>query len=132
MVDLAPCLLERLARKVHRRGRHLQRHSDAERHALRKSLKKLRYGIDYLRSLYPDEAVDAWLKRCKKLQKLLGEMNDAVTAPGLADRLVEASRPDLAPAVGALTKQLDRRRDAALDGLARRWKRFRDQTPFWT
>lgn len=131
MVDLAPRLLDRMARKVHRRGRRLPHASDADRHALRKSLKKLRYGVDYLRSLYPDEAVDAYLQRCKKLQKLLGEMNDAVTAPGLADRLGNGSRPDLVPAVGALTQQLGRRHDAALDRLARRWKRFRGQAPFW-
>jgi CHAD domain-containing protein len=131
MADLAPRLLDRMARKVHRRGRHLRHGSDADRHALRKSLKKLRYGIDYLRSLYPDATVNSYLQRCKKLQKLLGEMNDAVTAPGLADSLVDASRPDLAPAVGALMKQLGRRRDVALVRLARRWKRFRNQAPFW-
>jgi hypothetical protein len=181
MVDLAPRLLDRMARKVRRRGRRLGHHSDAERHALRKSLKKLRYGVDYLRSLYPDEAVDGYLQRCKKLQKLLVETNDAVTAPGLADRLCGGSRPcedqdhavdgegsgarsvaspswpgvsrpstphrrsadgrDCRPAMTLRERALLRRtpypdsygswRDAALGRLSRRWKRFRDQAPFW-
>ncbi|MFL5253538.1 MAG: CHAD domain-containing protein [Rhodopila sp.] len=131
ITDVAPHLLDRLARKVRRRGRHAMHGSDAERHALRKSLKKLRYGIDYLQTIYPGEAVNAYLRRCKKLQKLLGDINDAVTAPGLADRLDSGTRPDLAPAVGALTRQLNGQRDEALAGLGRRWKAFRDQEPFW-
>src|SRR4051794_23675840 len=131
VADLAPRLLDRLARKVHRRGRHLGHRSDAERHALRKSLKKLRYEIDYLASIYPGKAVDAYLKRCKKLQKVLGDMNDAATAPGLADRLDDGTRPGLAPAVGALKAQLGHQRDEALAGLAKRWKAFRIQEPFW-
>jgi inorganic triphosphatase YgiF len=131
IADLAPRLLDRLTRKVYRRGRHLRHRSDAERHALRKSLKKLRYGIDYLGSIYPDKAVDAYLQRCKKLQKILGDMNDAVMAPGLADRLDDGTRPGLAPAVGALTKQLSDQRSEALAGLAKRWKTFRIQEPFW-
>jgi triphosphatase len=129
---VAPQLLDRLARKVLRRGHRLEHRSDAERHALRKSLKKLRYGIDYLGSIYPDKAVDAYLQPCKKLQKILGDMNDAVTAPGLADHLGRGARPDLAPAVGALTRQLNGRRDGAMARLARRWKAFRDRKPFWT
>jgi CHAD domain-containing protein len=96
--DLAPRLLGRLAHKVERRGRHIEEGSDAERHALRKSLKKLRYGIDYLQALYPSKQVESFLRRCKKLQQVLGDINDTVTATGLADRLADAARPDLAPA----------------------------------
>ena len=124
-------MLGRLAHKVERRGRHIEEGSDAERHALRKSLKKLRYGIDYLQALYPSKQVESFLRRCKKLQQVLGDINDTVTATGLADRLADAARPDLAPAVGALAKQLDGRRQDALGGLAKRWKAFQAEPWFW-
>lgn len=129
--DLCPRLLDRLAHKVERRGRHIERRSDTERHALRKSLKKLRYGIDYVRAVYPPEPVKSYLRNCKKLQQTLGDINDAVTATALVDRLGHEMRPDLAPGVGALATQLDRRRDDALHGLAKRWKAFQAEPRFW-
>jgi triphosphatase len=129
--ELAPRLLGRLAHKVERRGRDIEDCSDAERHALRKSLKKLRYGVDYLQALYPPKSVESFLRRCKKLQQVLGDINDSVTAIALAGRLADAARPDLAPAVGALAKQLDGRRQDALRGLAKRWKAFQAEPRFW-
>nr|WP_281175553.1 CHAD domain-containing protein [Roseomonas aerilata] len=48
LLDLAPGLVERLARKARRRGRHIRRRSEAELHDLRKALKKLRYGIEFV------------------------------------------------------------------------------------
>jgi hypothetical protein len=59
-------------------------------------------------------------------------MNDAVTAIALADRLGDGKRPDLAPAVGALARQLSRQREGALDELAKRWKAFRIQRRCWS
>lgn len=128
--DLCPDLLDRLARKVERRGRHIE-HSDTERHALRKSLKKLRYAIGFVRPLYRSNAIKSYLHDCKKLQQTLGDLNDTVAATGLANRLVGETRIDLAPAVGVLAEQLERRRNDALGDLAKRWKSFRDRPHFW-
>lgn len=130
IVKLSPDLLDRLARKVERRGRHIES-SDAERHAVRKSLKKLRYCIDFLRPVFPPKPVKSFLRGCKKLQQSLGDINDTVTATALADQLVDRSRPDLAPAAGALATELAQRRDEALRGLAKRWKEFRAEPHFW-
>jgi triphosphatase len=129
--DLAPRLLGRLAHKVERRGRHIEDCSDAERHALRKSLKKLRYGVDYLQALYSPKPVRSFLHHCKKLQQVLGDINDTVTAIALAGSLADAARPDLAPAVGEVAKQLDGRRRDALRSLAKRWKAFQAESWFW-
>ena len=129
---LCPALLDRLAGRVERRGRHIGRRSDTERHALRKSLKKLRYGIDDLRAVLPPKAVKSYLRKCKKSQKAMGEINDAVTAIGLADHLDEGRRPDLAPAVGVLAKRLQRRRSEGLHALGKRWKAFAGEPRFWT
>ncbi|HEY1412651.1 MAG TPA: CHAD domain-containing protein [Rhodopila sp.] len=129
--DVCAGLLDRLARKVERRGRHIAHRSDAERHALRKSLKKLRYGIEYLQAVFSSKPVHAYLHGCKDLQQSLGDMNDAVTATALADLLVDGTRPDLAPAAGALAEQLGRRREHALHHLERQWHEFRAEPRFW-
>jgi triphosphatase len=128
---VCPGLLHRLARKVDRRGRGIGRRSDAERHALRKSLKKLRYGIDFMEAVFPPKPVKSYLKHCKKLQQVLGDLNDAVTAPALADLLGDGTRPDLVPAIGALSAQLDRKRRDALHDLSKRWKAFHSAPRFW-
>ena len=131
LVDLCPALLDRLASKVERRGRHIGRRSDSQLHALRKSLKKLRYGIDFVQPVFDPKPVEAYLHACKKLQQTLGDMNDCVTAIGLAERLADGTRPDLAPAVGALAEQLERRRRQALHALTKQSKAFRSQPRFW-
>jgi triphosphatase len=129
--DLCPALLDRLAAKVARRGLQIRRRSAAELHALRKSLKKLRYGIDFLRPVFDPAPLKSYLRDCKKLQQTLGDINDTVTATALAERLVKGTRLDLAPAVAALAEQLDRRRGGARSSLAKRWDAFSDQPRFW-
>ena len=62
LAKLAPELLDRLAGKVAKRGKRIGRRSDEELHALRKSLKKLRYGVDDLAGLYGRKRVKAYLK----------------------------------------------------------------------
>ena len=57
--DTCPALLDRLAEKVARRGRKIQHRSETELHALRKSLKKLRYAIDFLRPVFDADAAQA-------------------------------------------------------------------------
>ena len=67
--DLAPDLLNRFARKAKKRGRAIGSHEDEALHALRKSLKKLRYGAEFLGSLYKHEAVKAYVKSCESARK---------------------------------------------------------------
>jgi triphosphatase len=130
--ELCPKLLSRLEHKVERRGPHIERRSDIQRHELRKALKKLRYGIDFVAAAYPRKSVRSYLRACKKLQQVLGDINDAVAGTALANRLAEDSRPDLAPAVGALATLLERQRAEAVRRLPKRWQAFSAQPHFWT
>jgi triphosphatase len=131
VAKLAPELLDRVAAKVVQRGKRLGRRSDEELHALRKSLKKLRYSVDDLAGLYRRKAVKAYLRGCKELQKLLGSMNDAAVAGKLANELSAGDRAGLAPAVGALATWSERRRDKARNDLSAAWATFRKASPFW-
>ena len=129
--DLVPELLDRVARKLLRRGRHVARLHGPELHAVRKSLKKLRYGVDYAAALYDEEQVKPYLKRCKALQKLLGQVNDAAVAVALADRLGQDGHLHLVPAIGALAHWSEQRHAKALRDLPDAWSDFRKAPAFW-
>jgi triphosphatase len=131
LARLAPKMLDRLQRKVDRRGAGIEKLSAEELHALRKSLKKLRYGVEYLAPLYSRKAVKAYLKHCKALQKSLGAINDAATAVRRGEALTGNDRPDLAAAVGALARRLERSRRKATKSLPKRWRAFEDERRFW-
>lgn len=128
---VAPDLLDRLARKVDRRGRHLRTRPAEELHALRKSLKKLRYGMDFLAGLYGRKSVDAFRHDCKALQETLGRINDSAAAARLGSTLDAGDRPDLAPAVGALVQWAERSRAQSTGRLPQAWRRFRDAKRPW-
>ncbi len=126
---LAPRLLDRLARKVKRR---IADAADAEgRHALRKSLKKLRYGTEFVAGLYRPKAVKAYRHRCETLQELLGTINDAHVTPGLVGGLIDEQHTELAPAVGMLAAWIERRGDKAIGQLEDAIEEFRAAKPFW-
>jgi triphosphatase len=131
LTNLAPELLDRLARKVSQRGRHIQRRAPPDLHALRKSLKRLRYSADYLAGLYPRKAVKPYLKRCRELQDLLGRINDAAVAVTLAEQLSGDGRLEFAPALGALARSAATWRDKAMSGLPVAWDEFQTTPPFW-
>ncbi|WP_426955026.1 CHAD domain-containing protein [Muricoccus radiodurans] len=125
--DLAPGLEARLERKVVRRGRHIRRRDDEALHALRKSLKRLRYGVAFLAPLHRPKRVRHYLKGCKVLQEDLGAFNDAAVAAALAAELL-AGDPALAPSVTALQDWAAARQDRARGHLRRGWRRFRAES----
>ena len=45
-------------------------------HALRKRGKKMRYALEFFRSLYPDEEVKPLIKQLKGVQQVLGDYQD--------------------------------------------------------
>ncbi|MCE2576567.1 CYTH and CHAD domain-containing protein [Komagataeibacter sp. FNDCR2] len=127
---VAPVVLNRLARKVRRRGRHIHQLSSDERHALRKSLKKLRYGAQYFAGLHASRSVKTYMKRSKKLLRHLGEINDATVADTLVSTLGK-THPGLAVVAGTFADWNDKRRRKALHALPAAWKKFRNAEPFW-
>ena len=128
---LAPLLLERVADKAKRRGRHAARLSVSKRHGLRKSLKKLWFDVESLAGLYHPNAVRVYRSRCDAVEEILGVANDAVVTRRLARSLVSAIRPDLAKPMRALMRWSQRRGQKALKGLKPALKDFRAAPPFW-
>ncbi|WP_145142720.1 CYTH and CHAD domain-containing protein [Roseomonas gilardii] len=126
LAEVAPELLEGAARKVRRRGRKIQQRSMEELHGLRKALKRLRYGLEFLSGLCPEKALRRYLQGCKELQEDLGKLNDAVTATAMAEKLVTRRGTELAPAMAGLAQWAEARRAAAVARLPADWKAFRD------
>jgi inorganic triphosphatase YgiF len=127
---LAPDLLDRLEKKAAKR---LDR-SDADEpvtlHALRKSVKKLRYGVEHLDALFGPEAA-RYAKRCNVLQKKLGALNDLETAECRVAELAENGRLDLVPAMGALMHWVEARRPKLLKRALKACAAYSRANPFW-
>lgn len=121
----AEAMLDRLARRVRRRGRHLSRLDDEGRHELRKALKALRYGIEMLQALHGERGMHRYRRRLAALQEDLGRLNDAIAAADLAGRLEAGAGREAVAGWSA------GRRQAALEELPAAWRRFRAMRPFW-
>ena len=128
---LAPDLLDRMARRAHKRGVHITHRSGEELHALRKALKKLRYDADYLSGLYRRKPTKRYRDRCHELQTLLGEINDACMTPRLAEAVAANARAELDPAVARLAEWSDAQRTVAMRRLKAAWEDFRSARPPW-
>lgn len=135
--ELAASDLEFGLRRALKRGRGFKRLDATGRHRLRIALKKLRYGIEFFASLFPESEVERYLRATKGLQDRLGQLNDIVVAEHHLDGLLAAMAPDDVRRVDAargggeligwharLGTELER-------GARRLWRRLRGLDPFW-
>lgn len=129
VLQIAGGLLARRGRQVAKDGKRIGHLDQAERHELRKALKKLRYGAGFLQSLYPDELTGPYLHALSELQDVLGALNDLTVGRRL---LMELGRAGNVRGVPALTAILDRRLGKTLDKLPDAWHRFAKMKPFWS
>lgn len=125
VADVAARMLDRLAGAARRKRRRLRKQTDEERHALRKALKSLRYGVEMLQSLYRRDRLKPYRKRLSRLQEDLGQLNDAIAAVELVNRL------PLLPGRAVVVQWSESRRQGALEMLPAAWRRFRATRPFW-
>lgn len=85
---MAAQALERLHRKLRKRGKKLAKLPVAQRHLVRIELKKLRYTADFFGGLFkPEERVQRFTSAATHLQEELGKLNDLATAEELSIRL---------------------------------------------
>ncbi|MCP3982353.1 MAG: CHAD domain-containing protein, partial [bacterium] len=121
--DLASTLIRRAHVKVMRIGESvLQGAPAAEMHRLRIQCKKLRYLMEFFRSLYDAKAIAEPIKTLKRLQDNLGAYNDlevqSLWLDAFAKRRGESLGVDTLLAVGRLIEQLDRRQSHERDVFA--------------
>lgn len=130
--DFAATCLERLHRRVRKRGRKLLDLPPAKRHEVRIALKNLRYATDAFANLYGSHAgVRPYARAIAELQDALGDFNDMLMIIDLARQLDIDGNLDGARAIGIMIGWYGHSGltgDAALDAT---WKKFRKTRPFW-
>jgi inorganic triphosphatase YgiF len=130
LADLAPKLLDRAAQRPLRRGRHIRRRTNEELHDLRKSLKKLRYSVEFLSDLCGRKRMHAYLQACKDLQEQLGAINDAALAAAMTSRLAGvAASVTLAPTFSMMYDWSKAQGSKHLRRLPDAWDRFKALPP---
>ncbi|HEV7997215.1 MAG TPA: CHAD domain-containing protein [Stellaceae bacterium] len=130
---VASDLLDRRRRNVRQRSRHFARLTPKERHRLRIAVKKLRYTVELLRSLYPQRDARRYLKPLKPVQDELGHANDIRVAYGLVIELGNEAE-DAGPIAEAGGQLLELHERAFLRGepkLGKRLRRLNRAAPFW-
>ncbi len=112
IAELAARAIEETATRVFKQAKKVKRSVDNEPvHRLRIRCKKLRYVLEFSRSLTPGGEVADLVTALKRLQDVLGMFNDLVVhAPRLAETAQRPpADPELALAAGWLLAELDRR-----------------------
>lgn len=122
-------LNKRLKRLAKAAGRSLLDLSAEQRHQVRILGKQLRYGGDFLASLFPGPRTQAFLTALAELQDHLGQLNDiAVAVP----RLCAAHQAGRAAwAAGLIAGWHESRRPILLSEAETAWRRLRKLDPFW-
>lgn len=125
--------LDRLRRRVIKRGKHLPDMPDDERHELRIALKNLRYATEFFGGLFSKaKEVRAFLKHVEDLQEDLGAHNDAVTAQAFVAALTLPPQTEASFASGYLLGWLRHGTVIADTHLKKKWKDFRHAPLFWS
>jgi CHAD domain-containing protein len=100
-------------------------------HALRIEAKKLRYSVDFMRSLFPAKPVRRYLAGLKVIQDILGAVNDAVVARQLVAQLAAPSGEEAARATGLVTGWTAAEATGARRRFAEAWTEFAEAKRFW-
>jgi CHAD domain-containing protein len=124
--------LERRARRLDKRGKHLQRVSPAERHQARIAAKKLRYVAEVFAPLFPGSRTKDYLSALGKVQEALGYLNDLATGERILDELGPHVRTErLVHGVGIVRGWLSGAEASTLSDADRAWRKFVKAKPFW-
>jgi CHAD domain-containing protein len=137
-VKLADRMLAHRLKGARKRARHLESLSDAERHDLRISLKKLRYTAEFFAPFYEKRKVEKFLSRLSRMQDVLGALNDVAVARKTLDVLVQSNdvvssvpHAELSFAAGIVYGWHLDRAARMWDDAVSRWKKFARTETFW-
>ena len=124
-------VLDRTLRRTREVARGIDRASPRSFHQLRIALKKLRYGVQLFRGLYPKESRKPYMAAMATMQEALGVLNDAVVAQKLANRAADGKGEKAMRAAGFICGYYAARAEAAAKEIDGAWIMFEKQDPFW-
>ena len=129
--EFGASILDRARRKARKVARDAEPSDPPSLHPLRLALKKLRYGVQLFKGLYPKADRKPYMAAMAKLQDAFGVLNDAVTAPELADKAAAGQGPEAMRAAGFISGYYAARAEAAAKEIDAAWARFEKKQPFW-
>lgn len=130
---LARKMLTRQAARAQKRGRAARGKSEGDLHRLRIALKKLRYTAEIFAPLHERKSVSRYLGRIRKLQDVLGGLNDIAHARAVIAQLAPGAQKDAALrfAAGLVQGWYAARRPRLVKEALQRWERFQRSRTFW-
>ena len=140
IVQTAARQLGRRDKKMLKQGRHLARLDARQRHKLRIAAKKLRYGSDFFADVFTRKKSVNWRKRfvrrLKRLQARLGDLNDIVVNQRLSAELAASTRKDgpkssKAFSAGRIAGHEDMRLPKLLRASEKAFRAFAPTKPYW-
>lgn len=124
--------LDRLHRKVLKRGKKFDDQTPERRHAVRIALKHLRYATGFFGNLFhPASAAERYAREAAELQDMLGRRNDATIVLRQIKALDFRADPEFAFAAGLAAGWCARGGLADEAGLRKAWRSFRKADRFW-
>ncbi len=130
--EFAAAVLERRHARVRKRGRKLRHLSSADLHRLRIAVKKLRYAMDFLATVFAPKRARDMLSHLARLQNILGAMNDAAAVESLVHEAFGARAGRVMSEARGIVLGWSRGRALTLRRQFRgAWKAFRRSEKFW-
>ncbi len=124
--------LDRLHRKLRKRGRHFGSLTPEARHALRIALKHMRYATQFFGHLFhPSSAAERYGRRAAAVQDLLGQVNDARVALRLTKELDFGADAEFAYAAGVVAGWCGRGSIGDEPGLREAWRSMLKADRYW-
>lgn len=131
--EFAATALDTCWRKVRKRARKIETLSEEQRHELRKTLKRLRYAVEFLAGYFAAKRTRPFLKRLKSLQTVFGQLNDAaMTRVLLSDPdLIDTASPTAQRGAGWLIGASQAESALGWREAKAAWRKLADADKFW-
>jgi CHAD domain-containing protein len=131
IIPYSRMLLDGLERRVLEAGTHVNKESAEEMHKLRIQCKKLRYAAEFFIPVL--KGLDEFIEHMKRLQDLLGILNDVSVMKHLLDTMLEnENNHEIIEYAGGLVGWRTRQYYEILDTFDDRWEEFINaKHPWW-
>ena len=132
VAEFAAFVLDRLDKRLRKRGAEVPKATPEARHQARIAAKKLRYATEFFAALFPKRRVGPYLAALEQLQDILGALNDVVVADRLLGEAVVATKRPVPERVDGLVRGwMAAVAMNELAGFKHAWRGFEDAKPFW-
>ena len=134
LAPMADRMLARQAARAKKRARAARSHEEGDLHRLRIALKKLRYSAEFFAPLYKKKNVKRYLAQIKRLQDVLGRLNDIAHARTVIAQLAPAAQKNsgtLRFAAGTVQGWYRARQPRLVKQAMKRWDRLKMAEAFW-